>query len=89
MDKLACALVICAACGTDGGGHGSYDALRIDPDPATLTVALGSTATQPFQVFGVDGSDETDITELCQLAVDPAFGTFDAATFDACGMILA
>ncbi len=83
MDKLACALVLCAACGTDGGGDGSYDALRIDPDPATLTVALGSTATQPFQVFGVDGSDETDITELCQLAVDPAFGTFDAATLTA------
>src|SRR5262249_4397563 len=39
-----------------------------------------ATAMQEYRVFGVTGSNKTDITSKCTLSIDPDFGTFTQAT---------
>ena len=52
-----------------------YDAIVVDPPQATLNVPLAGMATQPYQVFGMEGGSQTDITADCVLSIDPNFGT--------------
>lgn len=77
------ALVIAAACGHHSGGGGidaSYGHIEVDPPQATLTVALGGSATQTYTVYGTVDGVRQDITSACTLAIDPAFGQFTGAT---------
>jgi Tol biopolymer transport system component len=67
----------------DDGGNGVYTAVRISPDPVTLTVPLGGTATQAYIVLGTDDTGEHEITSKCALDVDTNFGSFTSATFNA------
>jgi len=73
-----------AACGgDDGGGDGGldqYQSIEIDPAEATVTVAPGATADRSYLVYGLRGTERTDITAACTLALDPAFGTVSGAT---------
>lgn len=75
-----------AACGTHhdhsgtGDGGADFDSIELDPPQATLTIALGGTAQQSYQVFGVKGGDRTDITASCALSIDGEFGTFTGST---------
>lgn len=83
--SLAVVLLACAACGRRSTGDdfedpAEYESIEIDPPQATLTVALGGTATQEYVVNGVFEGKRTDITHLCALAIDSAFGTFTDAT---------
>jgi len=73
-------LAACAHHHDPGGDGGTFSSIRVLPDPVGLTVALGGSATQDYKVFGTDGAGEHDITAQCQLNVDAAFGTFNAAT---------
>jgi len=79
MGKLWVAICVLApACATHhGDDDSSYTSIRIAPDPLTLTVPLGGTATQDYTVVGLDGSGEHDITTSCTLAVDTSFGDFN------------
>jgi len=83
MRLVSIALVVivtaCAHHGS-GGGDASYGAIEVDPPQATLTVALGGTASQDYTVYGTVDGRRTDITSTCSLAIDPAFGTFTANT---------
>jgi hypothetical protein len=75
---LVCLL---AACGSNGGGGDTaFTRIEVEPAFATLTVPLGGTATQDYQVYGVAMSGRTEITADCALALDPDFGTFAGAT---------
>lgn len=75
---LVCLLV---ACGSGSGDDaGDYASIEVEPATATLSVPLGSTATQDYKVYGVNGSARTEITAQCQLGIDPDFGSFAAAT---------
>ncbi|CAN5351670.1 hypothetical protein BH11MYX1_BH11MYX1_15700 [soil metagenome] len=69
--------------GGDDGGNGMYTSVRISPDPVTLTVALGGTATQDYLVLGTDDTGEHEITSKCALDVDNNFGSFTSHTFNA------
>jgi len=69
--------------GDDDGGNGMYAAVRVSPDPVTLTVPLGGTATQAYTVLGTDNTGEHDITSKCALDVDGEFGSFTNFTFNA------
>lgn len=78
-------LVISTACGKDPAGDddapdGVYEAIELEPAQAALTVALGATGTQTYQVFGLDGGTRTDITATCVLGIDGPFGSFSGAT---------
>jgi hypothetical protein len=75
------ACVVLSACGGSGGdGNLDFDHIEVDPPFVALTVELGKTTTQPYVVYGVNGSKKEDITSRCSLAVDPSFGEFTAAT---------
>ncbi|HTR56218.1 MAG TPA: hypothetical protein VMJ10_36340 [Kofleriaceae bacterium] len=84
MARLACALMLssvaCSHHGSGGGADASYGAIEVDPPQATLTVALGGSAMQDYQVFGTVDGRRTDITSDCGLAIDPAFGSTLGAT---------
>ncbi len=73
-----------AACGgkSRGGIDGSvtFDSIDVEPAQAQLTVALGGTGTQVYQVLGVVGGVKTDITSACTLDLDVAFGFATGAT---------
>lgn len=80
---VACAaLAACASHhhGPDGDAGVTYSSIRVAPDQLALNVALGTTMTQDYAVFGTDDSGEHDITAGCILSVDSAFGAFNAAT---------
>ncbi len=70
---------LAAGCGKHTGGDGdggfTYGSIDVEPPFANLTIPLDGTATQAYQVFGVTGTDRTDITADCALAIDPMFGT--------------
>ncbi|MFT3692280.1 MAG: hypothetical protein QM831_04010 [Kofleriaceae bacterium] len=70
-------LVGCAHHGgdDDDDGSGTYSSVRLSPDPVTLSVALGATASQDYMVLGTDSSGEHEITDQCAISVDPSFGT--------------
>jgi hypothetical protein len=85
MRALRFALIACVACvgacGNPAKGHPSdgsttYDSIDVEPAQASLTIMLGSTAQQSYQVFGVMGGVKTDITSACGLSIDPLFGEF-------------
>lgn len=81
---LAVSLVGCASHHHGGGNDGGvYSSIRIAPDPLQLSIALGTTKTQAYQVFGTDSTGEHDITASCALSVDGQFGTFTGATLTA------
>jgi hypothetical protein len=85
MRHAGLALLLLAACGNHHTGTGSavYDSIEVDPPVATLAIPLNGTATQDYQIFGIDGVHKVDITATCSLTVDPAFGAFTAATLTA------
>ncbi len=68
-------------CGKSGGDDepGDFDRVEVSPPTATLTVALGGTATQDYTVFGVRGSTRRDLTAKCVLTLDASFGSFAGA----------
>jgi hypothetical protein len=76
------AALIAGGCAKHGGDDdpSSFESIEIDPPSATLTVALGSTATQDYKVLGVSGSTRRDITGKCAWMVDAEFGQFQGAT---------
>ena len=82
MGRLCLALAVLVACGSNGSGDdlGDYESISVEPAVATLTIALGATATQDYKVFGINGSSKTDVTSLCALAMDADFGSFSNAT---------
>ncbi|HEY0194711.1 MAG TPA: hypothetical protein VGC42_26545, partial [Kofleriaceae bacterium] len=75
-----------AGCSSKSGGGGgdddgsTYDSVVIEPADASVNIMLGGMATQAYQVFGLKGSDKTEITAKCQLSIDPDFGAFSGAT---------
>jgi hypothetical protein len=78
-----CALAVAlAGCGSHHapGGDGGYPGLEVDPPLVNLSIPLGGSAMQDYQVFSVDGTKKTDITSHCTLTIDPTFGTFTQAT---------
>jgi len=87
MLKLSACIVALgvAGCGPSAGDDGTtgYTSIRVSPDPVGLTVALGTTATQAYVVFGTDADGEHDVTAQAHLDIDTAFGTFDTATLTA------
>src|SRR5579862_1375788 len=75
-------------CGGKGGGGTvdatpTYGSIDVEPAHAQLTVLLGTTVQQTYQVFGVDGSAKTDITSACVMSLDAQFGQFTGATLTA------
>ncbi len=81
---FAVSVVGCASHHHGGGDAGAYSSIRISPDPLQLTIALGSTKTQDYQVFGTDSTGEHEITASCALSVsDGQFGAFAGATLTA------
>ncbi|MBC7976972.1 MAG: hypothetical protein H7138_18505, partial [Myxococcales bacterium] len=72
---------ITTGCGKSGGDDepGDFDRVEVSPPTATLTVALGGTATQDYAVFGVRGSTRRDLTAKCVLTLDASFGSFAGA----------
>jgi dipeptidyl aminopeptidase/acylaminoacyl peptidase len=66
--------------GTGGDGGADFDSIEVSPPTATLTVALGATATQAYTVYGVRGSTRTDVTTSCALTIDASFGSFSGGT---------
>ncbi len=87
--RIAAAVAVLSLCacahhgGGDDDGGGTYSSVRISPDPVTLAIPLGGTATQDYIVLGTDGSGEHDITSKCALDVDNNFGAFTNATLNA------
>ncbi|MCE9575363.1 MAG: hypothetical protein K8W52_19585 [Deltaproteobacteria bacterium] len=74
-----------AACGSKSSGDGDatgaiYDRIELEPPTSTVSVPLGGSATQSYQVFGVVGNNRTEITSGCGLSLDITFGTATAAT---------
>ena len=65
-------LVAVAACAHHDPNTTVFDQIVVDPPQATLTVPLEGSAQQPYQVFGVQGGAQTDITADCQLSIDLA-----------------
>lgn len=89
MRFLAIPIVLVAAataCSSHSGGGGgdddpsNYSSVVIEPATATVTLMLGGMASQAYQVFGLKGSDKTDITANCQLTLDSDAGSFTGAT---------
>ncbi len=69
--------------GDDDDGNGMYTSVRVSPDPVTLTVPLGGSATQDYIVLGTDDTGEHEITSKCALDVDGNFGSFASHTLTA------
>jgi hypothetical protein len=83
---VVASLSVAAACAHHGGGDDdgtTYSSIRVVPDPVTLVVPLGGSATQTYTVLGTDSSGEHDITNNCNFDVDGTFGVFAAATLTA------
>src|SRR5690348_9410619 len=84
---IAVAIVSVAACGHHSSGGGGLDAsyghIEVDPPQATLTIALGGTASQAYTVSGIVDGRREDITASCALTIDPSFGQFAGATLNA------
>ncbi len=78
--RILAAAALLAACGTHHDSSGMYSSLEVEPAQATLSVALGGSATQAYQVFGIEGTTRTDITSDCALSIDSSFGAFAQAT---------
>ncbi|MEJ7596890.1 MAG: hypothetical protein WKG01_03175 [Kofleriaceae bacterium] len=84
--RLAVPIAICLlsgfvpGCGSDDGGSTIYDRIDVEPAQATLTIGIGGTATQDYQVFGVRGDKRVEITNECVLSVEGGFGTTSART---------
>lgn len=80
------ALGLCASCGngTHGGdvdaGPDQYQTLVIEPIDAHVSVALGSTVTKLYFVYGVNPDSRTDITAACTLSTDPVFASVSGAS---------
>jgi WD40-like Beta Propeller Repeat len=80
---MVAAVFVCAACGSKpkpgGGGDSdartSFDSIEVEPAQTTLTVPLGTTAQQTYQVFGVIAGARTDITSTCALELAIEFGS--------------
>src|ERR1051325_2158735 len=78
--RLLPALLVAAAGGNrHTSGDAGFSSIEIEPANASLTVPLGGSAMQDYQVFGVDGGSRTEITGSCTLSIDPDFGTFAVA----------
>jgi hypothetical protein len=67
-------------CGGKDGDDAIFDRIEVEPAQATLTVAIGGTASQTYQVFGVRGSTRSEITDQCVMSVEPTFGSASADT---------
>ena len=82
MRALAVACVLVSACGGNNGGDDTFDFDHVEVEPAfaAVTVELGKTASQPYIIYGVNGTKKQDITARCGLALDSTFGTFAGAT---------
>ncbi|HEX7704770.1 MAG TPA: hypothetical protein VF403_28715, partial [Kofleriaceae bacterium] len=83
---LVASLSFATACAHHGGGDDDgteYSSVRVVPDPVTLVVPLGGSATQDYQVLGTDSTGEHDITTKCALNVDGDYATFANATLTA------
>ncbi|HEX5062738.1 MAG TPA: hypothetical protein VFV99_25370 [Kofleriaceae bacterium] len=80
MRGLCLAICVLAACGSHSGDDSDYMSIEVEPAFTTVTVPLGGTATQDYKVYGVNGSEKTDITLKCALSMDADFGTFVDAT---------
>jgi hypothetical protein len=82
---LSGALGATGATGCGGKGRGGVDgsptfgSIDVEPAQKQLTIQLGATAQQTYQVFGVNGTSMTDITASCTLSLDTQFGTFTGA----------
>ena len=77
-------MLVASACGKHHGDDGTdgglpFDSIRIEPAMASVTVGLGATATQTYQVIGQAMGQDADITSKCAINIDPAFGTSAAA----------
>ncbi len=81
MRYLSLAFVV-AACGSQSGDGDDEPVSRIEVEPAfaSVTVALGGTASQEYVVYGITANGKRDITTDCVLALDPVFGSFTDAT---------
>ena len=78
--RLACLLVLIGCGSSSGGDDGTYASIDVEPAFATVTVPLGGTTTQAYQVFGVTKSGtKKEITSDCALTMDANFGSFAAA----------
>jgi hypothetical protein len=75
---LALALGACGS--TSDGDRDMYASIEVEPAQATVSVALGSTATRDYAVYGVHAGGRSDITSTCTLGIDASFGTFSGAT---------
>ena len=81
--SLLCAIAALTSCSVRAGngddstdaGPGMYDSIDVEPAQVTLSVVLGGSATQAYQVFGVVGTTRTDISSTCSLTLDSNFGT--------------
>ena len=74
MRVCSWALVCLFACGGRSGGDVSddFESISVEPSNVTLTVELGSTAQQPYVVYGVNGDKKTDITSRVIASVSPS-----------------
>jgi hypothetical protein len=75
-----------AACGHRGlpGYDTTITKITLSPAQVMLTVPLGGTTTQVYQVTATDYDGMTsDITTTCTFTVDMSFGTFAGATLTA------
>ncbi len=84
MRSFFLGLLLVIGCGRHAGPANDagqpYDSIDVEPPQATLTVPLGGTGMQSYQVFGVEGGQMTDLTADCVLSIDPAFGAPTGAT---------
>ena len=87
LTRISLAIVVMAAVGcgkSHGGGNAdafdAYDAIELAPAQATLTVALGGSATQSYQVYGIKNAVRTEITDRCAIQLSADFGTAAGVT---------
>jgi WD40-like Beta Propeller Repeat len=86
VTALVVSLALATACAHHGGDDdddATYTSVRVVPDPVTLVIPLGGSATQNYTVLGTDSSGEHDITAKCGFSIDGTFGAFNAATLTA------
>jgi hypothetical protein len=83
---LCTSLAISIACGRRGTGGNDdkpdappFNKLIVKPESSTVTVALGATANQSYQVIGVKDGVETDITIDCLFELSIPLGSFNGA----------
>lgn len=74
---------VLTACGSSSGGDdeaNQYSSIEVEPAFSSVTVAIGSTATQDYVVYGITAAGKQDVTSDCALAIDATFGSFAGAT---------